>query len=158
MKSGFFSILASAVILICSAGVPTNAQPRPQENWKEKMESVKIAFLTNEIGLTPTEAQNFWPIYNYINEELDKAMYSTFSSYMELEKAINENKSDKEVSKCLERYLDAMESQNEIRNESVEKYKKILPERKVAKIFVAEEKFRRQHIRMLQRGPGLSQN
>ena len=131
---------------------------RPQGNWKEKMESVKSAFLTNEIGLTPTEAQSFWPIYNSVSEELDKAMYSTFSSYMELEKAINENKSDKEVSKCLERYLDALESQNEIRSESVEKYKKILSERKVAKIFVAEEKFRRQHIRMLQHGPGRPQN
>ncbi len=158
MKRGFLTILTSAIILTWCAGMSAEAQPRPQENWKEKMESVKIAFLTNEIGLTPTEAQNFWPIYNSVNEELDKAMYSTFSSYMELEKAINENKSDKEVSKCLERYLDAMESQNEIRNESVEKYKKILPERKVAKVFVAEEKFRRQHIRMLQHGPGRPQN
>lgn len=135
-----------------------DAQPNPQENWKEKMESVKIAFLTTEIGLTPTEAQKFWPIYNSVNEELDKAVYSTFSSYMELEKAINEKKSDKEISKCLERYLDAMESQNEIRQESVEKYRKILPDTKVAKIFVAEEKFRRQHIRMLQHGPKPPQN
>ena len=95
---------------------------------------------------------NFWPIYNSVSEELDKAMRSTFSSYMELEKAINENKSDKEVSRCLERYLDALSSQDEIRSDSVEKYRKILPDRKVAKIFVAEEKFRRQHIRMLQHG------
>jgi hypothetical protein len=158
MKTRYLSILTSAIIFIWCAGLQADAQPMPQGNWKEKMESVKIAFLTNEIGLTPTEAQSFWPIYNSVSEELDKAMHSTFSSYMELEKAINENKSDKEVSKCLERYLDALESQNEIRNESVEKYKKILSERKVAKVFVAEEKFRRQHIRMLQHGPGRPQN
>lgn len=159
MKTRYLSTLISAIIFIWCAGLQADAQqPMPQGNWKEKMESVKIAFLTNEIGLTPTEAQSFWPIYNSVSEELDKAMYSTFSSYMELEKAINENKSDKEVSKCLERYLDALESQDEIRSESVEKYKKILSERKVAKIFVAEEKFRRQHIRMLQHGPGRPQN
>ena len=158
MKTRYLSTLISAIIFIWCTGLQADAQPMPQGNWKEKMESVKIAFLTNEIGLTPTEAQSFWPIYNSVSEELDKAMYSTFSSYMELEKAINENKSDKEVSKCLERYLDALESQNEIRSESVEKYKKILSERKVAKIFVAEEKFRRQHIRMLQHGPGRPQN
>lgn len=158
MKIRLFSLTASLLLAIWIVCPSADAQPKPQENWKEKMESVKIAFLTTEIGLTPTEAQKFWPIYNSINEELDKAVYSTFSSYMELEKAINEKKSDKEISKCLERYLDAMESQNEIRQESVEKYRKILPDTKVAKIFVAEEKFRRQHIRMLQHGPKPPQN
>lgn len=151
-KTSFIIAILSMVL----TGVTAFAQPNPN-NWKEKMQSGKIAFLTMEIGLTTEEAQKFWPIYNAVSEELDKATVSTVSSYMELEKALNENKSDKEVSKCLERYLAAMESQNEIRNESVEKYKKILPERKVAKIFVAEEKFRRQHIRMLQRGPGRPQ-
>ena len=154
MKGRIYITTATLLAKLWLACPTADAQPNPQESWKAMMESVKIAFLTTEIGLTPAEAQNFWPIYNSVSEELDKAMYSTFSSYMELEKAINENKSDKEVSKCLERYLDALESQDEIRSESVDKYKKILPERKIAKIFVAEEKFRRQHIRMLQHGPG----
>lgn len=145
-------ITIAAVLL---AALHVNAQPNQnQEDWKEKMQSVKIAFLTTEIGLTPTEAQNFWPIYNSVSEELDKAMRSTFHSYMELEKALNENKSDKEVSKCLERYLDALSSQDEIRTESVAKYRKILPDTKVAKIFVAEEKFRRQQIRRMQQHGG----
>jgi hypothetical protein len=158
MKSRLFTTIASLLAMLWLASLSVNAQPKPQENWREKMESVKIAFLTTEIGLTPSEAQNFWPIYNSVNEELNKAMYSTFSSYMELEKAINENKSDKEVSKYLARYLEAMETQNVIRQESVEKYRKILPDIKVAKIFIAEEKFRRQQIRMLQHGPKPPQN
>lgn len=158
MKRNIITSLISFLAAFCMTCISADAQPRPQENWKEKIQSVKIAFLTNEIGLTPAEAQSFWPIYNSVNEELDKAMYSTITSYMELEKALNEDKSEKEISKCLERYLDAMASQDEIRAESVAKYKKILPDTKVAKVFVAEEKFRRQHIRMLQRGPGRPQN
>lgn len=153
MKNRLF-ITITAIIMALNAGLSLNAQPGPQEDWKERMQSEKIAFLTAEIGLTPAEAQSFWPIYNSVSEEVDKAMRSTFGSYMELEKALNEGKSDKEVSRCLERYLDALSSQDEIRTESVEKYRKILPDTKVAKIFVAEEKFRRQHIRKLQqRGP-----
>lgn len=152
-------IFIIAILTMVLTGVAAYAQPQPNRNdWKEKMQSGKIAFLTMEIGLTPEEAQSFWPIYNSVNEELDKATYNTVTSYMELEKALNDKKSDKEVSKCLEKYLDAMESQNKIRTESVEKYKKILPERKVAKVFVAEEKFRRQHIRTLQRAPVRPQN
>lgn len=155
MKRFLFSSIF-AVLAMVLTGISATAQPQPgKTDWQERMQSGKIAFLTMEIGLTTEEAQNFWPIYNEVNKELDQATYNTVTSYMELEKAISENKSDKEVNRCLEKYLEAMESQNVIRNKSVEKYKKILPERKVAKIFVAEEKFRRQHIRMLQqRSPG----
>ena len=143
-----------AILTMVLTGAAAYAQPQPNRNdWKEKMQSGKIAFLTMEIGLTPEEAQNFWPIYNSVNKELDEATYNTVASYMELEKALNDKKSDKEVSKYLNKYLEAMGSQNRIRTESVEKYKKILPDSKVAKIFVAEEKFRRQHIRMLQHTP-----
>lgn len=156
MKRIFFSSII-AVLTMVLTGIAATAQPQQpiKTDWQERMQSGKIAFLTMEIGLTTEEAQKFWPIYNTVNEEQDKATYETVVSYMELEKAISENKSDKEVSKCLEKYLAAMNRQNQIRSESVEKYKMILPERKVAKIFVAEEKFRRQHIRMLQqRSPG----
>lgn len=153
MKHYHFSAIISVIVMLL-AGMSASAQP-DRGDWKERMQSGKIAFLTMEIGLTTEEAQNFWPIYNKVSEDLDKAMYETFSSYMELEKALNENKSDKEVSKCLDRYLKALESQDDIRNESVAKYKKILSDKKVAKIFIAEEKFRRQHIRMLHHGgPG----
>ena len=42
--------------------------------WKEKMMSERVAFLTMEMNLTPEEAQVFWPIYNQIHTEKDKAM------------------------------------------------------------------------------------
>ena len=135
--------------MLLAGSIIASAQKRDNEDWKQRMQSEKIAFLTMEIGLTPEEAQNFWPIYNQISESLDKAMFETFNSYMELEKALNDNKSDKEISKCLEKYLTALGKQDEIRENSVSQYKKILSDKKVAKIFVAEEKFRRQHIRRL---------
>ena len=154
MKNRFLTILLSVSVILLASSIKVSAQFGNKSDWKESMESEKIAFLAMEIGLTPDEAQKFWPIYNQVSEELDKAMHETFASYMELEKALNENKADKEISKCLDKYLDALEKQNEIRDDSVEKYRKILTDKKVAKIFVAEEKFRRQHIRRLHSRPG----
>lgn len=153
MKNRFLTVLLSATVILLASSIKVSAQFGNKGDWKERMQSEKIAFLTMEIGLTPDEAQKFWPIYNMVSEEMDKAMHEVFSSYMELEKALNEEKSDKEVSKCLERYLDSLEKQNDIRDDSVEKYRKILTDKKVAKIFVAEEKFRRQHIRRLHERP-----
>ena len=154
MKNRFLTVLLSVSVILLASSIKVSAQFGNKSDWKERMQSEKIAFLTMEIGLTPDEAQKFWPIYNQVSEELDKAMHETFASYMELEKALNENKADKEISKCLDKYLDALEKQNEICDDSVEKYRKILTDKKVAKIFVAEEKFRRQHIRRLHSRPG----
>ena len=134
--------------------ISTSAQPSPGNaagfDWKERIQSEKIAFMTMEIGLTSEEAQKFWPIYNEISKDQDAAVAEVFKSYMALEKALNEDKSDKEISKCFQSYLEATKKQNEITEASVDKYRKILSDKKVAKIFVAEEKFRRQHIRRLQ--------
>jgi hypothetical protein len=36
---------------------------------QEKIERIKIAFITRQLNLTPDEAQKFWPVYNqYVAE------------------------------------------------------------------------------------------
>jgi len=36
---------------------------------ENRVEVVKMAYITRELNLTPQEAQNFWPVYNnYVNE------------------------------------------------------------------------------------------
>jgi len=35
----------------------------------DRVEVIKMAYITHELNLTPQEAQNFWPVYNnYVNE------------------------------------------------------------------------------------------
>lgn len=35
----------------------------------ERVEAIRMAFITKELQLTPGEAQQFWPVYNnYVNE------------------------------------------------------------------------------------------
>ena len=36
---------------------------------KEQIKSLKVAFITNELALTPDEASKFWPIYNSFEEK-----------------------------------------------------------------------------------------
>ncbi len=41
-----------------------------KENKKEKIEALKIAFLTQKLELSVDEAQKFWPIYNRYEAEI----------------------------------------------------------------------------------------
>jgi hypothetical protein len=122
------------------------------DDWKEKMMAEKIAFLTLEVGLTLEEAQAFWPVYNQVEKEKDEAMFNLIRAHKEMSKALEEKKSEKEVAALLDKYLEAQKKVNEIENAIAAKYKAVLPVEKVAKLYVAEEKFRRQQIRRLHHG------
>ena len=44
------------------------SQP-PDGDDENRVEVIKMAYITHELNLTPQEAQNFWPVYNnYVNE------------------------------------------------------------------------------------------
>ena len=143
--------IIAASLLICVAGYAQN-ETKCKEDWKQKMMSEKIAFLTMELNLTPEEAQVFWPVYNSENKEADKAIGNTFSCYRALAKALEGGKGEDEISKLLDDYLKAQEEQKNVASKAAAQYKKVLPVEKVAKLYIAEEKFRRQHIRRLHGG------
>ena len=144
-----FIIAAVAV----SAAISASAQEH-KDDWKKKMMSEKVAFFTVELDLTPEEAQKFWPVYNQVDKEKDEATAAVFKAYFELGKALEAKKPQKEISNLLDQYVEAMEKQSEINVKADEKFRKVLPVEKVARLYIGEETFRRQYIRRLHGGPG----
>lgn len=143
-------ILIVTACLITLVSFRLDAQPN--FDWKQKMMSEKIAFLTTEIGITPQEAQKFWPVYNELNTERDQIMGEIFICYKELEDAVTAKKPAKEIEKLLKKYLDAQARLRKTDEKTEESYKKVLSIDKVARLYVAEEKFRRMQIHRLHRG------
>lgn len=66
----FFSI---CLLLGCLAPILSSAQqvqvqdPNPTS---ERIKAYKVAFITQRLGLTPQEAEVFWPIFNQYENEL----------------------------------------------------------------------------------------
>lgn len=148
MKNLLNTFIVFALMLVTAAGV--QAQGKFDPSWKEKLMSEKVAFLTMELDLTPEEAQALWPVYNVVRKDLDAAMHEVMMSHKELSEALEANKSKKEISALLDKHMQAKANQDKIEQQSVESYKAVLPIEKVAKLYVAEEKFRRQYIHKLQ--------
>ena len=142
------AIIAAAMALMCTS-INSSGHMRYEGDWKEKIMSEKIAFLTVEIGLTPEEAQTFWPVYNQVEQSKDEAIKQSIHAYRELNKAVEEGRSTKEISALLDNYLTAQKNLREYENGVADKYKSVLSPDKFAKLYVAEEKFRRQQIRNL---------
>ncbi|MEO5681944.1 MAG: hypothetical protein ABIQ88_04840 [Chitinophagaceae bacterium] len=54
------------LIVLMALGILLNA--RAQDG--EKLQALKIAWLTKKLDLSPEEAQRFWPIYNKYTDEI----------------------------------------------------------------------------------------
>ena len=144
------NIILTIAALVCFS-VASSANTGWENEWKERFKSEKIAFLTMEMNITPAEAQAFWPIYNEIEQKKDEALGQVIKTYKALNTAVEQN-NQSEVEKCLTAYLKAQETLREIESKAAEQYKAVLPVEKVAKLYIGEEKFRRQNIRKLQNG------
>ena len=143
-------VIACAFAICCSA----DASAQKNHNWREKIMCEKIAFLTTELDLSTKEAQEFWPVYNEYMKEIENAQKVIYVNYKALNEAIKEAKPEKEVAECLDKYLKAQEDKAELTTESVKKFRKVLSEEKVAKLYLAEEKFRRNQITRLHHNHG----
>lgn len=158
MRKSIKYVLAAVMLMAGASAFSQNQGNRQQGNdWMARMRSEKIAFLTTEIGLTPEEAQAFWPIYNKAEAEDAAAFDATMKAYRALEDAVRQKKSEKEISKLLDDYVAAANSSQAVNVKYVDQYKKVLSAEKVAKLFVAEERFRNNQILRLQ-GGGFNQN
>lgn len=147
----FAAAMASFVLLSISSVHAQPQKPNP-ENWMERMKSEKIAFITSELALTPEEAQAFWPVYNSIEGKKLATQKAMMGAYFAMMKAVNENASDNEIEKLLNNYLTAKQANEDSDKDEANQYRKVLSSKKVAKLYIAEEKFRRQQVRNI-KGP-----
>ena len=86
-----------------------------------QIETLKIAYITNRLNLSPEEAQKFWPIYNNYSLELKVARM----------KAINNNSSEIELDEAL----------LNIRKKYSVQFGQVLPPAKVDTFFKSEKEF-----------------
>lgn len=142
--SRFF--LTLAIVVATAVGLKAQA---PKTDWKSRMQSERIAFLTSEMDLTPEEAQVFWPIYNKAQREKEAAMEANFKAFRELDAFLSGRKTDVDGVAVLDAYLKSNQTQGEIDSKYAKQYLKVLSAEKVGKLFLAEEKFRRNQIHRL---------
>lgn len=142
------NIISILLIAFCMKGfsqtppqTPTAPSP-PDPSRKEKVESMRIAFLTQKLDLTPDEAQKFWPVYN----EFQKKRTDIRKKRREDTKNAKENfdsLSDKQIESIVDGEMAFRQMNLDLEKEYHAKFKSVLPIKKVAKLYRAEDMFAR---------------
>ena len=121
------SVFFALVILTVGAYAQNPGQRRGGDNgWRERVRSEKVAFLTEEIDLTESEAQVFWPIYNQIQKEQRDNFEAVRKAYEAMAKGVQDGKSGKEMEKLVKAYIDAQEQNSGFETKYLNKLMKAL--------------------------------
>jgi hypothetical protein len=120
-----------------------------QESSKnEKIESMKVAFLSTKLELTAKEAQQFWPLYNEFQQKMEKLRKSKKSDFEDIKSKI-ENGTDKELTVYMDEVFATRQKELDLQKEYYEKYAKVVPLKKVALLYQAENQFKRELLKKI---------
>ena len=128
------------VILLASLITPL-AVGQSHEEHRERIQQEKVAFFNRELELTKAEAKAFWPLYNDYQNRKNRIIAekrTLMGYYTKNEKHI----SDEEVTDILNRYIEFEKQETQLLNTYTVKFREILPDEKVLKIYLAEIKFK----------------
>lgn len=123
------------IVLLLANLVQLWAQPARNE----RMESLRIAYITEKLNLTPDEAQKFWPIYNEFRTKEEK-----IDPHRNIKPNQLESLSDKELDELVEKNLKADEERVKLKREYYTKLKKAIPTRKIVMLQRLEKEFKRE--------------
>jgi hypothetical protein len=128
------------VLAILFSSLQLCAQKRMDPKMIEVIKSKKVAFITEQIGLTSKEGEKFWPVYN----QLEKERFELMDRKRELEESTEDKavKSEDYYRKLTEEIVATHLKEGKMAEEYNVKFLSILPAEKVVKLYLAERKFR----------------
>ena len=117
----------------------------PAEYWKQQQE-----FFSKEAGLTASEAEKFFPLYN----ELQQKKRELNRSVRQQTRQNGPGMTEEQAAKAIEAMAESKIKIAQLEKEYLEKFKDILPASKILKIQNAEEQFNSKMLKDIQQSRG----
>ncbi len=124
---------------IISSMVATGQDGEQRDRIKDKVKAQRVAYITQELELSETEAQKFWPVYNTYLSEIEQLRSS-------LDLKPRKDMSDKEAEDMIVAMLDGRSKEIEIQKKYIQKMKTAVPAKKIAMLFKVEREFKEKVI------------
>ena len=145
MKKLIYLIFASCMCITVQA---QDAEELPQQDItaKDKIKAARIGLITQRLGLTPEQAEKFWPIYNEFTQKRTGLM----QQYKDAEKNINPNNPDpKQQQGLVDLGLKVKQDQLNLEKEYSGRLMSVITPQQMLNLRQAERDFRNIIINML---------
>jgi Spy/CpxP family protein refolding chaperone len=111
---------------------------------KEQIKSLKVAFITSELSLTPDEATKFWPLFNAFEDKQQEIKTQKLKGYLNrMDDDSFDKLSDKDASAILSQMESNEDELYQLKKKFVISLKGVISPIKILKLKKAEENFNR---------------
>ena len=138
------NLMALGSALACLMGGVVVAQDKPADNMdvlREKLRADKKVVVAEVLQLTEGEAKAFWPVYNAYQSDM-VTHYDRLLKLLDTYASSYETMTDGQATSMLKQYLGLERDHVAILNSYLPRFQKVLPPKKVAKLYQVENKAR----------------
>lgn len=147
MKRNVVLLIVTLILSTSPAGAQ-NQNPNPNPN-QERLNAYKIAFLTNRLKLTPSEAEKFWPVYN----EFQAKRIEIQQERVKLNVKFNQegaSMTDEQLTVLGDKFIELEVAETDLAMKFHQTLKGVLPPAKIIRLYQAENQYRQQLLKELQ--------
>ncbi len=140
--------LLLVVVLSSSLAFSQGHKEKMSPEAREKLESQKISYITQQVDITPEQAQVFWPLYNELTKK-KRAFHHEFRQLLDKLKDEAENLPEEELVKISDRTADLKVERAKMEREYYYKFKEVLSTKQLLNLNLAEKQFQNMLFRRI---------
>ncbi len=144
MRHALRNLVVFGSVLACLVGGIAVAQDKPADSMdslREQLRNDKRAVVASVLELTDSESKAFWPVYNAYQSDM-VAHYDRLLKLLETYAKNYEALSDETATSLLKQYLALERDHVALLTAYLPRFQKVLPPKKVAKLYQVENKAR----------------
>src|SRR6188768_3447942 len=138
-----------ALLIMVPAWAQDDELPQAQDpKVRDKINAARIAYITDQLGLTPEEAEKFWPIYR----EFSQNRVQIRQQYREMKKNPDPNKTPEQNSQALvDMQFQMKQKELDLEKDYSGRLLKVISAQKLRTLPDAEKRFRQMILEQIQR-------
>ena len=134
------------ILIACMVAFVSTLSFAQEHSKKDKINALKVAFLTEKLNLSTKEAQEFWPLYNQYESNKESLRHVQWREVRSKIKDASDI-SEKEAQALVEKYLDYEQEEEKIEKDYLEAVSKAISAKKTLLLLRSEEEFKKQLIK-----------
>ena len=114
-----------------------------QRPGQDRIKTLKVAYITEQLGLTPTDAQSFWPVYNAHEEQLEGIRKKERAEFAEVRTDMSVV-TDKQAETMVNSLVSLQQEKQKIEEQFIKDLRNVISNKKIILLFRAENNFKKQ--------------
>ncbi len=138
-------------ILLIISTISFGQRPGGNPPGGERIRAMKVGMITNELKLTESQAEKFWPIYNNYSEEKNEI----HQEIRRLSKRPGEDLSNNELMKRQDKILELQQDELNITKKYRDNFLRVISAQQYSSLMAAERKFNQMLLDKLKERRGM---